>query len=191
MQTSGDFPDTSIFRSLAVCHCRLATLTTAVRRLDAAVGNSLPPDAPIDGLQELGSQLAAVAGAKAEGARMQALAILEGVLGLDVHDAADRPNLNRCQASALELHGIISSSQASVGLPVVEQLARGEHPFACLLALVDDPDTEDNARRADLRRSTAWAFGPTLAECAARAGLSRSPGPATMPAVDPSDGTEG
>jgi hypothetical protein len=170
MQTAGRFPDASVFRSLAACHSRLAVLGTEVGRLAAASGISDPPSEPAEGLQERGTRLAAVRRAEADTARAQALSILERVLGLQARDADDRAALEQCQVRARELHEIISASPASEAPPVVEQLTRGEHPFACLLALVEDVNTDDG-RRHDFRRGVGWAFSPSLAESAERARL--------------------
>jgi tetratricopeptide (TPR) repeat protein len=190
MQTAGRFPDASVFRALAACHSRLAVLCTEVGRLAAASGISDPPGAPAVGLRELGTQLAAVTRAEADRARAQALSVLERVLGLQTREPDDRVALEQAQARARELHQILAASPASEAPPVVEQLARGEHPFACLLALVADAEADD-ARRADLRRSVGWAFGPSLAECAAQAQLflAQDPGtPAVTAAGDCDDG---
>src|SRR5262249_32906023 len=116
-------------------------------------------------------------------ARTEALSILERVLGLQTQDADDRVALEQCQVRARELHQIIFASPASEAPPVVEQLARGEHPFACLLSLIDDGNT-DEGRRADLRRGVSWAFGPALAESAARARLFPAPETSAPPATE-------
>jgi tetratricopeptide (TPR) repeat protein len=171
MQSGGEFPDAGVFHALAVCHYRLASLGTGVRGRAESLGVPCPPEDQVDGLPEIGRLLDAVARAEAGRSRSQALAILERVLELRPRDAEDQPALERCQDKARELHRIISDSPTSAPPPVVEQLARGEHPFASLLTLVDDRESLGVERRADLRRGVAWAFGGPLAEGAAEARL--------------------
>jgi tetratricopeptide (TPR) repeat protein len=185
MQTAGQFPDASVFQSLAACHSRLAVLETEVGRLAAASGISDPPSEPAEGLQALGTRLAAVRRAEADRARAEALSLLERVLRLQARDASDQAALEQCQVRARELHQIIAASPASEAPPVVEQLARGEHPFACLLALVEDVSADDG-RRADLRRGVGWAFGSSLAESADRARLFLTPEAPAPPAMEAS-----
>ena len=177
MQSRGEFPDASVFRALAVCHYRLSSLGTEVRGLAGPLGVPFPPEDQVDDLRAIGTLLAAVARAEAGRSHSQALAILERVLGLRPRDPKDQPALERCQDKARELHRIIAASPTSEPPPVVEQLARGEHPFASLLILVDDRESLDIERRTDHRRGVAWAFGETLAEGAAEARLLVSPPP--------------
>jgi tetratricopeptide (TPR) repeat protein len=190
MQTTGRFPDANVFRSLAACHSRLAELGTEVGRLAAASGISEPSSEWAEDLQELGARLAAVTHVEADKKRAQALSILERILTLQTRDADDRVALEQCQVRAQELHQIISESLASEAPPVVEQLARGEHPFACLLALVDDVEADDG-QRADLRRAVGWAFGPSLAESAARARFFLALELPAPPATEASDRDDG
>jgi tetratricopeptide (TPR) repeat protein len=171
MQSGGQFPDAGVFRALAVCHYRLSSLSTEVRGLAESLDIPCPPGDQVDGLREIGMLLAAVARAEADRSRSQALAILERVLGLRPRDPEDQPALQRCQDKARELHRIIAASPTSEPPPVVEQLGRGEHPFASLLILVNDRESLADERRADLRRGVAWAFGEPLAEGAAEARL--------------------
>jgi tetratricopeptide (TPR) repeat protein len=171
MQSGGVFPDPGIFRALAICHYRLSALGTEVRGLAGSLGVACPPEDQVDGLSEIGTLLAAVARVKADRSRSQALAVLERVLGLRPRDPEDLPTLARCQDKARELHRILASSPTSEPPPVAEQLVRGEHPFTNLLSLVNDWESLDAERRADLRRGVAWAFGEPLAEGAAEARL--------------------
>jgi hypothetical protein len=178
-----------VFRSLAACHSRLAALGTEVGRLAAAVAIPDSPVEPAEGLEEVGARLAAVTHAEARRARALALSILERVLRLQSRDDGDRPALEQAQSSARELHQIITTSTPPETPPVVEQLAQGAHPFACLLNLVDGAAAA--TARADLCGSVAWAFGPALAESADRARLFLAPEPAAPPATNATERHDG
>jgi tetratricopeptide (TPR) repeat protein len=184
MQTNGLFPDASLFRALGVCHYRLSALRAEVRELAESLGVPGPPPEQLAGLREIGALLDAVARAEAGRSRSQALDILEQVLRLRPHDEGDQPALHECQAKARELHRIIAGSPAHHLPPVVEQLARGEHPFACLLKLVNHDESLDDDQRAALHRSVAWAFGRPLTQCIDQARLI---GPHAPQAPDPAD----
>jgi tetratricopeptide (TPR) repeat protein len=164
MQAGGLFPDADLFRTLAVCHDRLSSLSAEVRGRAESLGVPCPPPDQGFGLQEIRSLLAAVGRAESSKMRTEALEVLEGVLRLRPRDRDEPPALQECQARARELHQILSTSPTLESLPVVEQLARGEHPFAGLLTLVNDLGTLDDDRRAALSRAVAFAFGRDLAE---------------------------
>src|SRR5262249_2273700 len=164
-------------------HYRLSALRAEVRELAESLGVPGPPPEQVAGLRELGSLLDAVVRAEAGRSRSQALDILEQVLGLCPHDEGDQPALHECQAKARELHRIIAASPAHHLPPVVELLARGEHPFACLLMLLNHDESLNDAERAALQRSVAWAFGRPLILSVAQARLfwpdaSQAPDPA-------------
>jgi hypothetical protein len=163
MQTSGLFPDASLFRALAVCHYRLSGLRAEVRGLAATLGVPGPPPEQVNGLREIEALLDAVARAEAGRSRSRALGVLEQVLRLRPHDPGDLPALHECQAKARELHRIISASHAHDPPPVVEQLALGEHPFAYLLNLVNPDTALGDDQRTALQRTVSWAFGRPLA----------------------------
>lgn len=171
MQSGGEFPDPAIFRALADCQYRLSSLATEIRGLAGSLDVPCPPEDRGDGLREIGTLLAAIRRVQADKARSQALAVLDRVLKLRPRSPEDQPALERCQEQARELHRILVASPVSEPPPVAGQLARGEHPFADLLSLVNDRQTLDGERRADLRRGVAWAFGEPLAERAAEARL--------------------
>jgi hypothetical protein len=162
MQTSGLFPDASLVRALAVCHGRLSQLRAEVRGLAATLGVPGPPPEQLTGLREIGALLDAVARAQDERLRSRALGVLEQVLRLHPHDPGDHPALAECQAKARELHQIIAACPAHDPPPVVEQLALGEHPFACLLNLVNPDAALGHDQRTALQRTVAWAFGRPL-----------------------------
>jgi tetratricopeptide (TPR) repeat protein len=169
MQTNGQFLDATLFRALAVCHERLSTLRADVRGLAESLGVPGSPPEQVHGLREIGLLLDAVVAAEAERSRSQSLEILEQVLNLRPHDQNNHPALRECQAKARELRRIIAASPAHDPPPVAEQLARGEHPFACLLNLVNYDESLGDDRRAALNRTVAWAFGRPLATSIAQA----------------------
>jgi Flp pilus assembly protein TadD len=169
MQTNGVFPDASLFRALAVCHVRLSGLRAEVRGLAESLGVAAPQPEQVNGLRGIGSLLDAVARAEAGRSRSRALDVLEQVLKLRSQDPGDQTALRDCQARARELHRIIAASPAHDPPPVVEQLARGEHPFACLLDLVHAGASLGDDRRAALDRTVAWTFGRLLAASIAEA----------------------
>ena len=171
MQTNGLFPDANLLRTLAVCHSRLSGLRAEVRGLAATLGVPGPPPEQVHGLREIGALLDAVARAEAGRSRSRALDVLEQVLRLRPHDPGDHPALHECQAKARDLHRIIAASPPHDPPPVVEQLARGEHPFACLLDLVHPDAALGDDRRAALHRTVAWAFGRPLATSLTQAGV--------------------
>ena len=163
MQTDGVSPDASLFRALALCHSRLSGLRAEVRGLAESLGVPAPPPEQVQDLRGIGLLLDAVARAEAARSRSQSLGVLEQVLRLRTQDPGDHPALEECQANARELHRIIAASPAHDPPPVAEQLARGEHPFACLLDLVNADASLGDDRRTALQRTVGWVFGPTLA----------------------------
>ncbi len=164
MQVSGRFPDTTVFRTLAVCHARLSSLSAEIRERAESLGVPCPPpDQGLD-LQEVRALLVAVVRAESLKSRTRALEILEGVLQWRPRDQGEPSALQECQSRARELHQLISASPMLEPLPAVEQLARGEHPFASLLTLFTDSGTLDDDQRGALYRDVALAFGRTLAE---------------------------
>jgi hypothetical protein len=198
MGADGVFPDASVFRSLAVCHCRLSSLSAEVRSLAESRGVPCPPPEEAAGLRGIVSLLEAVAGADAEGSRSQALGVLERVLRLRARDddAASPSGLHECQARAQELHDIISVNPPFEPPPVVGQLAAGEHPFASLMTLVEQFESLSHDQREALQRTVSWAYGRPLAESAVRARLFLSPEseavqPDSCSPAEPRDGASG
>jgi tetratricopeptide (TPR) repeat protein len=163
MQTNGVFPDASLFRALAVCHVRLSGLRAEVRGLAESLGVApLQPD-QVEGLRGIASLLDAVARAEAGRSHSRALGVLEQVLKLSSRNPEDQTALRDCQARARELHRIIADCPAHDPPAVAEQLARGEHPFACLLDLVSADSSLSDDQRSRLQRTVTWAFGRPLA----------------------------
>jgi tetratricopeptide (TPR) repeat protein len=175
MQADGRFPDADLLHALADCHHRLSTLRVEARRRAESAGVPSPPPERLEGLREIGALLDAVARAETSASRSAAVGVLDRVLGLRTRDGADHPGLLACQAKARELRGIITDSSAAEVLPVVDQLASGDHPFASLVALVEDAAAESRRGRAAPRRAVAWAFGRPLAAIAARGRLGTDP----------------
>jgi tetratricopeptide (TPR) repeat protein len=184
MQANGLFPDASLFRALAACHVRLSGLCAEVHGLAESLGVLGPLPEPEHGLRGIGSLLDAVAQAEAGRSCSRALSVLERVLRLRSHDPGDHPALHDCQAKARELHRIVTAGPAHDPPPVVEQLARGEHPFACLLDLVNADTSLGDDRRTALHRTVAWAFGRALATSIAQARVVLPDSPETQHPAD-------
>ena len=103
--------------------------------------------------------------------RQQALMVLERILAIAHRNNSDFQPLLECQEKARELQRAISESQGSDMHSDTQALAESNHPFAQLLALVEQGDELDDDRSADLQDSVAESFGRTLATAAVRGKL--------------------
>lgn len=86
----------------------------------------------------------------------RALKVLNRVLTITTRDHSYCPPLQQCQQQARELYRSITDSQGSDLHPDTEALAKGEHPFAALLTLVEEDG--DYTRKATLRKVVAESF---------------------------------
>ncbi|MDL5055387.1 RNA polymerase sigma factor RpoD [Oscillatoria laete-virens NRMC-F 0139] len=104
--------------------------------------------------------------------RQQALRVLERILAIAHRDNSDFLPLLECQEKARELQRVISESQEPESHSDTQQaLAEGNHSLAQLLTLIEQGETLDDDRSADLHDSVAESFGRTLATAAVRGRL--------------------
>jgi hypothetical protein len=140
----------------------------------------LPSAATLDTIQGLTALLDLVAEAeirqaKGEETRRRALAVVERVLTLKHSGEGEFAPLRDCQAKARSLRDSVAAVAWSDLPPEAAQLAEGDHPFAKLLALVEDREVLNDDLWASLHDGVGATFGKSLAAAAARAKLSLPP----------------
>jgi hypothetical protein len=137
---------------------------------------TLPSAETLDTVQGLTALLDLVAEseirqAKAEETRRRAVSVLDRVLSLQHSGEGEFAPLRDCQNQARTVRDAVLDGSWTALPPETEPLSEGNHPFANLLALVEDREVLNDDLWASLHDTIGATFGKSLAAAAARATL--------------------
>lgn len=185
MVADGLPPGEELLAELAAVRGRFLALQSDARDLADALLGAAPTS---DTLPELRALLVTLADERA--GQTRTLAVLDRVLALVHREQPDSEALAACRARAGDLRAGIAASRPHSAHPEAVALAEGTHPFAQLLALVDERERLTDERAAPLLEGVTAAFGSRLAAAAilgklAVQGEPTPPAPAGRGASDP------
>src|SRR3954452_8457371 len=180
LHAPGTPPPEKLIEELSNSRRDFNALRDRARQRAESLDVALPNAATLDTIQGLTALLDLVAEAeirqaKGEETRRRALAVLDRALTLKHSGEGEFAPLRDCQAQARSLRDSIAAVEWSDLPPEAAQLAEGDHPFAKLLALVEDREVLNDDLWASLHDGVGAAFGKSLAAAAARAKLTLPP----------------
>lgn len=169
-------PSDELLDGLASCRQVFLDLRDRAFGLAGSIPLPCPLPEEVESLTDLNGLLEQVADAesrqsKVEELRIEALRVIDRFLLVGHSSGPDFAPLAECHDSARSLrHAIVESGWAS--LPEdVEALASGDHPYACLVILIDTREDLDDEEWARLHETVGQHLGKSLAAAAARSKL--------------------
>jgi hypothetical protein len=169
----GVLPSVSLVEDLDDLWGRFEGLRDRTVRLAEALSVSIPAEGALDSLRGLAGLLEAVSEAEerrdaARALANRALGVLDRVLRLrHVHDDEFSP-LGDCQDQARALRHAITRGEPEVPADQIAGLAEMDHPFACLLTMVEGNEGVDDDLWESLFEIVGTSFGKGLAAAVAR-----------------------
>ncbi|WP_071516545.1 hypothetical protein [Geitlerinema sp. PCC 9228] len=140
------------------------------RVLELAAGSPISPvESQINSLTDLKHLLEQVDPHQADN-REAAVQMLDRVLQITHRDNPNQAQLLACKDKAQQLKNQILAAETEIPQET-EELAKGEHPFAHMLELLEKGDSLDDDRWAQLQDTVATAFGQPLAVALSRGKL--------------------
>jgi hypothetical protein len=176
LHAPGTPPAEDLLEAVGTCRREFSSLRDRTRELAESFLLEPPPADQIKSLQDVTGLLDHVAQAeifrvKTEVQRQRAVAILDRILLLSHRTTPDFPALRECHEKAQGLRALVSEAHWSSLHPETERLADGDHHFANLLTLIENPDDLSDEMWADLHEDVSRVFGRQLAAAAARTNL--------------------
>ncbi|WP_406699620.1 hypothetical protein V5E97_12235 [Singulisphaera sp. Ch08] len=176
LHSPGAPPPEGLIEELGQARREFVGLRDRTKERAEALQIALPAAETLDTIQGLTAVLDLVVESeirqvKSEESRRRAVSILDRVLTLTHSGDHEFAPLRDCQDQARTLRDAISGGSWSDLPPETERLAEGEHPFANLLALVEDRDVLHDDLWASLHDTIGTTFGKSLAAAAARSKL--------------------
>ena len=169
----GVLPSASLVEDMDELRGRFEALRDRTSRLAEELSVSIPAAGALDSLRGLAGLLEAVGEAEerwdaARALANRALSVLDRVLRLrHVHDD-DFPPLRDCQDQARTLRLAITRGEPGVPADRIASLAEMDHPFACLLTMVEGNERAGDDLWETLFEAVGAAFGKGLAAAVAR-----------------------
>lgn len=180
LHSPGSPPPEGLIEELGHARREFVDLRDRTKERAETLHVALPTSETLDTIQGLTAVLDLVAESetrqsKAEEIRRRALSVLDRVLTLNHATDREFAPLRDCQGQARILREAIVAGSWTALPSETEPLSEGEHPFANLLALVEDRDVLEDERWGSLHDTIGSTFGKSLAAAAARAKLILTP----------------
>ena len=164
MEKQFELPSANLLKDLSELQHRLNLLTNAIGKLlDASGLDYSDRFAGHRGIDSLLSALADLERSRQHGAGV--VLVIERIGRLQLHGSADRALLEPCLAEAEELQHALDTGKPD---PRLAEVAKGIHPLAQLVKLVEDLDALSDEEFEHLRKTVADAYGNKLARLVSR-----------------------